>query len=128
PSLTRTYAISRLFRIYPVVIATIAVYAAVGLAQGRPWPLADLALNAALVKIDINGVFWTLQSELIGSALVLGLYLAERRWGLWPAAVAALVLTPFAFAGHAAELSEVFAVRYFATFPLGFLLAAAKGP
>lgn len=59
------YVVRRLFRIYPVVISSFVVFAFF-----VPWDLMRLIENMLLWKVDLNGVTWSLQVELIGSLIV----------------------------------------------------------
>jgi len=115
----------RAFRLYPVVVATVALFAVVAWAEGRAYPAGLIATNAALLDATINGVFWTLQIEVVGSVAVLGAFLIERSIGLWPLIVVAILLAPMPFLGtHGAALA-LHPLRFYEGFVLGYLLAAA---
>jgi peptidoglycan/LPS O-acetylase OafA/YrhL len=87
-SLSLSFALARIFRIYPAAFATIAFFALAFWASGAalgdvaaysPW---QLLCNALLIQTDINGVMWTLQVELIAVPLLLAVFLGWRSWGL----------------------------------------------
>lgn len=81
------FLIARLFRIYPAVFATIAVFAALywttGVFINWPGAYAPLGLlrNALLIDISIDGVTWSLQLELIAIPMIVLVYLGWKRWG-----------------------------------------------
>jgi peptidoglycan/LPS O-acetylase OafA/YrhL len=122
--LSASFLTARAFRLYPVVVATVALFGMIALVEGRAYPFSLLARNAALLDVSINGVFWTLQLEVVGSVLVIGAFLLERRWGLWPVVVLAVGLRPFAFLGNHSGVTPLFQIRFLEAFVFGYLLAA----
>lgn len=95
------FVLARLFRLIPVIVATVLVIAVVNwVCHGQPTSLLELFLNATLLKTTINGAFWTLQIEAFGSILILIVFLVERRVGLWSVFVMTGILLPASFGGH----------------------------
>ena len=86
---------SRLFRIYPAVFATIAIFAALNLATGvsidgpAGYSALGLLRNALLLDTSIDGVMWSLQLELLAIPLIFVVYHGWLRWG------AAALAAPF---------------------------------
>jgi peptidoglycan/LPS O-acetylase OafA/YrhL len=101
------YFISRVFRLFPAIVAAVLVFAAVFYATGygMPWTVAaDYAPEALLrhmllLNVTIVGVMWSLQAELLGVPLILAAVMLRRRWGVAPVAVLAGVLLALSFAG-----------------------------
>jgi peptidoglycan/LPS O-acetylase OafA/YrhL len=89
---------SRLWRLFPVVVATVGVMALVAwLIYRAPYPLEAVARNALLLDASIDPPFWTLQVEVFGSLAVLLAFLIERRAGLWPVVALTLAALGFSF-------------------------------
>jgi peptidoglycan/LPS O-acetylase OafA/YrhL len=81
---------SRLFRIYPAVFATIAIFVALNLATGlASYSALGLLRNALLLDTSIDGVMWSLQLELLAIPLIFVVYHGWLRWG------AAALAAPF---------------------------------
>jgi len=63
------------FRIYPAAIATVLLFwflnSVFGLRLSGDFSVNDVFHNALLLDVSINGVMWTLQTELIGSVVIL---------------------------------------------------------
>jgi peptidoglycan/LPS O-acetylase OafA/YrhL len=80
------FGIARLFRIYPAVVLTVAIFAAVFWTTGAalsagPYSLGLLLRNALLFATSVDGVMWSLQLEVIAIPLIFVAYLGWRRWG-----------------------------------------------
>lgn len=115
---------ARVFRIFPVAVATIALYSlAIWSIDGTRLPLSRVILNALLIQCDLLGHFWTMQTELAGSALVLAAYLVERRLGIRPVLLLTMLLLPLSFLGRAGQVTEHFHPGMLYTFMAGYLLA-----
>jgi peptidoglycan/LPS O-acetylase OafA/YrhL len=77
----------RVFRICPGVISTLIVFTFVYLVFGslvhspEQFSSVSLFLNALLIRPNIDPVMWSLQLEMIGSVVILGLYYAWLRYG-----------------------------------------------
>jgi peptidoglycan/LPS O-acetylase OafA/YrhL len=75
PRIAASFVVRRVFRIYPAVVATIllfwAIHAAFGAGLSPDYSPRAIVRNMLLLSNSINGVMWSLQTELIGSALVL---------------------------------------------------------
>jgi peptidoglycan/LPS O-acetylase OafA/YrhL len=111
---------ARLFRLFPVIVATSLVIAAVNwFCHGRPISIRELLLNATLFETTINGAFWTLQVEVFGSLLILVAFLVERTSSWWSVVVMATIILPTSFAGH----SQPFIIRYLYPFLFGYIVA-----
>ena len=119
------FALGRLFRLYPVVIGTVLIVAAVRwYFQGSITSPINLLQNAALVDVTLNGVFWTVQVEVVGSALVLLAFVVERSTNIWGVVALTAAVLPFSFLGQ----SSVFAMPVFQLlypFMFGYILAAS---
>jgi hypothetical protein len=89
PNIAAGFAVARLFRLYPVVIAT------------------------SLLDVSINGALWTVQVEVFGSALVLCAFILERLTSAWLVVGLTAALRPFSFLGHSFVLGRpVLALLY----------------
>ncbi|WP_205547116.1 acyltransferase family protein [Pseudomonas carnis] len=73
--LSLEFVVRRVFRIYPAAIATILLFwflnSVFGLRLSGDFSVNDVFHNALLLDVSINGVMWTLQTELIGSVVIL---------------------------------------------------------
>ncbi|WP_060483756.1 acyltransferase [Pseudomonas sp. NBRC 111123] len=69
------FCIRRVFRIYPAAIATVILFwllnSVFGMRLSLDFGLTEVIQNSLLLDVSINGVMWTLQTELIGGLLVL---------------------------------------------------------
>ena len=89
------FLIARLFRIYPAVFATIAIFAALywtmamSINGAAGYSVPGLLRNALLLDTSIDGVMWSLQLELLAIPLIFVTYHAWLRWG------AAALIAPF---------------------------------
>jgi len=95
------FFIARLFRIYPAIIATILIFwlthAVTGMAPERGgYTALSILRNFALLEASIDGVMWTIQSELMAIPLIFAASLTKPRWG--PALLAGTLLA-LSFAG-----------------------------
>ena len=124
PNVAAGFAVARLFRIYPVVIATVLLFASARwFYYGQSIPIAGLLRNASLLDVSINGAFWTVQVEIFGSVLVLIAFTLERLTNTAVLIGLAVGLIPFSFLGHSSVLGRpVFALLY--PFLFGYLVAA----
>jgi len=128
-SLAFRYLVARVFRLFPVIIATSALFVSLAWALGgQPPQFGNLFRNALLLDVSINGAFWTLQVEVFGSLLVLASYLIEERFGLWPVFVATAGLLPMSFMGHSNLIFGTINSGLFYTFLVGYLVAALPLP
>jgi peptidoglycan/LPS O-acetylase OafA/YrhL len=82
------FFLRRLFRIYPVVMLSVLLTAAVAGNQFRPegtaaQPLTGprLVANLLLLNTSVNGTLWALQVELLMAPIILLLYYVERGSG-----------------------------------------------
>ncbi len=126
-SLATDFLIARLFRLYPVVIATVLVFALVMWARGTPTDPLHVLRNALLLEATMNGPFWSLQVEVVGSLLVLFAFLLERRFGLWIVAAIAAMIVPLSFLGSNRFIGPLdLSLLY--TFLAGYLVAAVPWP
>jgi peptidoglycan/LPS O-acetylase OafA/YrhL len=117
------FTTARLFRLFPIIIATIALFAAYfWLVKGRQPDLGEGVRNALLFDVSINGAFWTLQVELFGSLIILIAYLLERRLGLAAVLAMLAILLPVSFLGQGSMRGFV-SPTFFYTFLFGYLIA-----
>ena len=80
------FAIARLFRIYPAIIATVLFfalfYALTGIALSpNAYSIRSLLRNMLLLQVDIDAIMWTIQVELAAIPLIFVAFLLKRRWG-----------------------------------------------
>jgi len=120
PTVSIDFVLARLFRLFPVIVATVLVIAAVNWVYAKPVSFLELLLNATLLETTINGPFWTLQVEVFGSILILLAFLLERNIGLWSVVVMAGILLPISFWGH----SWLFIIKFLYPFLFGYIVAA----
>ena len=129
PALAAAFLTARGFRLYPTVIATVLLMAAVAaLAGGHLYSPVEILRNAALLDTTINGVFWTLQVEVVGSALIVVAFLIERRFGLGPLLALAVFSLPLPFIGLSARDFGATPMGLLQAFLLGYLAAAMPRP
>jgi peptidoglycan/LPS O-acetylase OafA/YrhL len=122
-SVVSSFVIARLFRLFPVIIATIVVIACISIVILSQHPeVGGVIRNALLLDTTMNGAFWTLQVEVFGSALVLAAFLLERRYGIWPVVAITIGLVPLSFFGSSALIGGI-NVGLFYTFLCGYLVA-----
>jgi peptidoglycan/LPS O-acetylase OafA/YrhL len=121
--LSADFLLARLFRLMPTIVGTVLILVCVlWLVDGREPLLPDVVRNALLIDTNINGPFWTLQVELIGSVIVLVTFLLERRFGVAAAFAMLAALLLVSFAGRGVLLGPV-SPAFFYTFILGYLVA-----
>jgi len=83
----RRFFISRMFRIYPAIGATLVLFTAVFLLTGQSIAPAgqftpvNIILNALLLRANIDGVMWSLQTEMLAAPLIFLVYWTWRRIG-----------------------------------------------
>jgi peptidoglycan/LPS O-acetylase OafA/YrhL len=100
------FVVSRLFRLYPAVFATIALFAVVfwttgGFINARAeYSAISLIRNALLLDTSISGIMWTLQVELLAVPLLLLAYWLSVRFGIGAVIALCCVLTALSFSGH----------------------------
>lgn len=97
------FFVGRLLRIYPAIFSTIAIFAGLFLLTGmslgpaEAYSTMNVIANALLLRTDINGVMWSLQTEMIAAPLIFSLYWFWRRWGAVALLLPALVLIGLSF-------------------------------
>lgn len=124
PNLSLSYLLGRLFRLYPVIIATTIVIAATRwVFDGLHLSLSEILRHASLLSITYMGHFWTLQVEVFGSLLVLVAFLVERKFGIWGVVLMAAALIPFSFLTHGWFAGRPCVQRLY-LFLFGYLVAA----
>jgi peptidoglycan/LPS O-acetylase OafA/YrhL len=128
-SLARDFLNARVFRLFPVIIATIAVFVIVfQVAYGEAVDIGLAIRNALLLDTTLNGTFWTLQVEIFGSILILLAFLVERRFGLWAVAAMTAPLLLVSFLGSYRRVLGPVEPSYFYAFLIGYLAAALPRP
>jgi peptidoglycan/LPS O-acetylase OafA/YrhL len=81
------FLISRLFRLFPAIISTIALFWIAFEATGRNisdprfYTFSRIILNALLLEDGIDGVMWTIQVEMIAVVVVFLMYCGYLRFG-----------------------------------------------
>jgi peptidoglycan/LPS O-acetylase OafA/YrhL len=128
--MVRDFVVARLFRLFPVIVATVALFMVVlWLVDGTTPDLMTFVRNALLLEFKINGAFWTLQVEVFGSLLVLVAYLVERRFGLGPVYALTLVSLAISFGGDSSRIVwQYLDINFFYPFLVGFLAATLSKP
>lgn len=97
------FFIGRALRIYPAIFSTIAIFVGLFLLTGMSlgsataYSISNVIANALLLRTDINGVMWSLQTEMIAAPLIFLLYWSWRRWGVAALLLPALVLIGLSF-------------------------------
>jgi Acyltransferase family len=123
------FVIARVFRLYPAVIVTIAIFAAIYYAFGFSFypkasfePLNVLA-NMLILRADIDVVMWSLKAEAAATPLIIVCVWLFRRYGAWTVIAIAVALFGLAFVGQFTkslgddtDLAPIFA------FPVGILV------
>jgi peptidoglycan/LPS O-acetylase OafA/YrhL len=107
------FAIARLFRIYPAVIASVAVFAVALLVTGSQprLTLGRVVADMLLLDTSLNGVMWSLQLEVLAMPLILTVYLVRLRWSrqaVHVVAILALLLVALSFTGSWTRLLAPF--------------------
>lgn len=105
----------RVFRLVPAAAAVVLLltflYLQFGFFVGyQPrYDVINVFLNALMIRHDINGVMWSLTVEGFATPLILGAFLAFRRWGAIPLLVLIAVLFGLSFVGSYVHLLGGFA-------------------
>ncbi|MBZ9841907.1 acyltransferase family protein [Mesorhizobium sp. CA5] len=100
------FFIGRVLRIYPAIFSTIAIFVGLFLLTGMSlgpaevYTTRNVMANALLLRTDINGVMWSLQTEMIAAPLIFLLYWSWRRWGAVALVLPALILLGLSFSGQ----------------------------
>ena len=100
------FIIARLFRIYPAVFATIAIFAILFWLTGKVLGAAEsygplgILRNALLLDTSIDGVMWTLQIELVAVPLIFLVFVGFVRWGIALPITVFAVLMVLSFSGR----------------------------
>jgi len=102
-SLDRNFDINRFvtarnFRLYPAVIVTAAIFAAINrgygfsLYQKASFEPLNVIGNMLILRADIDAVMWSLKAEVAATPLIILCVWLFRRYGQWPVvAIAALL-------------------------------------
>jgi exopolysaccharide production protein ExoZ len=99
------YFRNRVFRLFPaaastVLLLTILFYRYgffVGIQASFDWP--NVILNALMIRSDIDGVMWSMTVECFATPLILGCFLACKRFGPAPLITLAALLLGLSFWG-----------------------------
>jgi peptidoglycan/LPS O-acetylase OafA/YrhL len=97
------FLIRRIARLYPAVAATIALFAGLywltGAVLSSPvyYTPLNVLRNALLLNVEIDGVMWSLQAEVIAIPAIFALVMIERRWGIAPLVAIAAMLVALSF-------------------------------
>lgn len=123
------FVIARIFRLYPAVIVTVAIVAAVFYVFGfKLYPKAsfeplNVLANMLILRADIDVVMWSLKAEVAATPLIILCVWLYRRYGRWPVIAIAVVLFGLSFVGQFTKslgddtnLAPIFA------FPVGILV------
>jgi peptidoglycan/LPS O-acetylase OafA/YrhL len=122
--LVAQFLVGRFFRLFPVIVTTIGVVATIAwLIHHHPYSPYEILRNVALLDVNINGAFWSLQVEVFGSLLILAAFLLERRFGWKSVAALAVLMTAFSFFNRAYSTRGIFLAATTYMFLFGYLLA-----
>jgi peptidoglycan/LPS O-acetylase OafA/YrhL len=99
------FIVSRMFRIYPIVIFGTLVFALVNNWQipaspdhpARPFESLALIKHFLLLDVSLNTTLWALQVEVLMAPIIVSLYFVERRYGIRPILAFAIVTTALSF-------------------------------
>jgi len=97
------FVISRVFRVLPATFFAIGMFwllyicTDLRLAPKESYAPLTLFKNAVLLDASIDGVTWTLQTEMLGSVLVLACAILYRSFGLRIVVATCLILTAMSF-------------------------------
>lgn len=124
------FAIGRIFRLFPAIVAVIGGYAVAMALVGQPIALPLVLSNMALFDVSLNGVMWSLQLELLATPLIYLMYVLLNRGGTAPLALAigvsvTLVVLSFDPSFHKSLGSPSLQFTYAFTF--GCFCAAVSG-
>jgi peptidoglycan/LPS O-acetylase OafA/YrhL len=103
------FVIARVFRLFPAVIVTIAIFAAIYYCFGFSlYPKASFAplnvlANMLMMRADIDVVMWSLKAEVAATPLIILCVWLFRRYGRWPVIALALLLFGLSFLGQFAH-------------------------
>ncbi len=129
---TARFVQARIFRLYPAVVATIAVFAAfywtTGYSLSGPsvYELGSLIRNALLLSTSINGVMWSLQIEVLAVPLILLGYALYRICGMAGLLVLLAVLVCLSLIGTWIRLvSTPFGLAVLTSFVAGMIACIA---
>ena len=92
------FVVARVFRLYPAVIVTVAIFAAVYYCVGfGPYPEASFAplnvlANMLMLRVDIDLVMWSMKAEVAATPLIILCVWLFRRYGMWAVIAIAVVL------------------------------------
>jgi peptidoglycan/LPS O-acetylase OafA/YrhL len=123
------FVLARIFRLFPAVIVTVAVFAALFYGFGFSlYPKAsfeplNVLANMLMLRADIDVVMWSLKAEVAATPLIIFCVWLFRRYGRWPVIAIAVVLFGLSFVGQFTKsigddtnLAPIFA------FPVGILV------
>ena len=99
------FAIARVFRIFPIVVAGTLLAAWVGVWQttataeqlAMPLTISTLVANMLLLDASINGTLWALQTEVLMAPVIALCYFLERSCGTRVLIAAVVVTTTLSF-------------------------------
>lgn len=127
----RRYFIGRIFRLYPVIISTMLLFAGLwwsfglaipGVAAAAYSPMS-LIRNMLLLESSIDGVTWSLQLELIAVGFIFIVVRWQRHWPILPSLILTIVLTLLSFSGSWSRfLGPGKSAGYLFAFAFGILL------
>ncbi|RAI32306.1 acyltransferase family protein [Rhodoplanes serenus] len=92
------FLLGRVLRLYPAVFAAVPLFALALWLAGRDVGFGQIVRNMLLVAVDLNGVMWSLQVELLAGPFILLAVAVLRRWGVAALAALTLLLLGLSFA------------------------------
>jgi peptidoglycan/LPS O-acetylase OafA/YrhL len=123
------FVLARIFRLYPAVIVTIAIFAAIYYCFGFSlYPKASFAplnvlANMLMLRADIDVVMWSMKAEVAATPLIILCVWLFRRYGRWPVIAIALALFGLSFVGHYRHaIGEDTDLAPLYAFPVGVLI------
>jgi peptidoglycan/LPS O-acetylase OafA/YrhL len=125
PTSGSRFFLSRVFRIYPAIIATVVIFALAywmteDRRSGAGYSAVDIVQNMLLLSTSMNGVMWSLQVELVAAFVIFLAFVLHRRWGNGAVLSLTVLLVALSFLGSkmrvlGADLTALYA------FPFGML-------
>jgi peptidoglycan/LPS O-acetylase OafA/YrhL len=98
------FVAARIFRIYPAIVSSVLLFVAWYLLTGRTlylprYDLGTVAGNVLLLDVSINGVMWTMQTELLAIPIILLACFLGRLAGVRLMLAFAILLSVFSYWG-----------------------------
>jgi peptidoglycan/LPS O-acetylase OafA/YrhL len=112
PQSVLEFLVGRIFRLFPAAIATIMVFWLIYKITGHrsvgpeKFDIQHILMNMFLIESAIDGVMWTLQTEVLALPLIFGLFLVHKAFGLKGVTAITLAMTILPFTDWWADLYD----------------------